>query len=297
MRFPLFFILFLLSFLGSNAQNSSPVSDGNYAPWHSSDPASEHYCYTLPTSTAVYSKPNLNSKVVSRIPVATKVRIEQVTADTMKNSGFTAPWCVVSFDYYGKTQGGYVWGGDLAFVTYEVNEKSDSIRNGLVYLAGVQKAETEKNMWTLLVKVTRNHSEIASKEIVTEAEPTYFASIYRYGNLAYDNVLDVLEFKSYYPANGYPSSENLLFFNGSDLIHVLETSDVSDVNTYDSQDFLLSCDKGGVQNHVVVVNNAFTMEEMEKPNGKTELVTTKHKFSIVLYKWDGKELIKSGELK
>lgn len=296
MKFRILFFLFSLVYFFANAQNSSPVSDGSYAPWHSSDPAAEHYCYTLPATTVVYSKPNLNSKVISRLPVATMVRIEQVTIDTMKNSGFSAPWCVVSYEQYGKTHSGYLWGGDLAFVTFEVNEKSDSIRNGLVYLAGVLKAETEKNMWTLLVKVAKNNTEIAQTEIVTEAEPNYFASLYHYGNLDYDNVVDVLEFKSYFPSNGYPSSENLLFFTGNALNRVLETSDVSDVNIYDSQDYLLSCDKGGIRNHVIVVNNAFTVEEVEKSNGKTERVTTRHKFNIELYKWDGKMLIKKDEM-
>jgi len=280
-----------------SAQNSSPVSDGNFAPWHNAAPEVEHYCYTLTAGSVVYAKPNLNAKVISRLPVATKVRIEQVTTDSMKNSGFFAPWCIVSYDWYGKTLSGYLWGGDLAFVTYEVNEKSDSIRNGLMYLAGVRKAEPEKNIWTLLVKVVRNNVDIAETEFQTEAEPRYFASIYRYGNLEYEKVIDVLEFKSYYPTNGYPSSENLLFFNGNELLRVLETSDLSDVNVYESQDYLLSCDKGGVRNHVIVVNNAFTMEEVEKSKDKTELVTTKHKFNILLYRWDGKELIKSDEMK
>ncbi|MFZ4542942.1 MAG: hypothetical protein ACOYOA_02760 [Saprospiraceae bacterium] len=292
-------LILLFPFLGSVlfAQQGSPVSDGNFFPWHSDDPEKELFCLTLISSAVVHSKPDMNSKVISRLPIATKVKIEQVTVDTMQNSGFSAPWCVVSYEQNGKTHSGYLWGGDLAFVSYEINDKSDSIRNGLIYLAGVQKVEPSKKLWTLQVVVVRNNTEIGRTEIETEAEPSYFASFYHYGNLNYTNVIDVLEFKSYYPANGYASSENLLFFTEKKLLRVLETSDISDTNIYDSQDYLLSADKGGIQNHVLVVNNAFTVEEVEKEKGKFEQVTSRHKFSIHLYKWDGLEMLKINEIK
>ena len=108
------------------------------------------------------------------------------------------------------------------------------------------------------------------------------------------NVKAILSVNYYYPACGYPSGDNLLFWlENNQLNRVLETTSVSDGGVfYDSQDYLLPYDKGGIYGHVLVVNDSAEMEERGE-----ELVVTKHSYKLTLYKWDGAKLLKSKELK
>jgi hypothetical protein len=55
---------------------------------------------------------------------------------------------------------------------------------------------------------------------------------------------------------------------------------------------LLPGEKGGITDHVLVVSDMQTFKDV-----KDELVIDEHKYSIMMYKWNGAKLTKVKELK
>lgn len=282
------------------AQDEVKTADGNFAPWHAFDESQkEIYCYVLVTDANVRAQPNISAATVSKLPIATKVKIEQVSGDSLSVSGFKAPWCKISYTLGGQKQTGFIWGGMLAFVMYELEDEYDKSRNGLVYLAGISSVDTKKNKWTLQVRVAKNGTEIARTEFQSQGDVGYYASLRSYGNLEFKNVTDVIEFKTYYPACGYASSENLLFLTKNNKIQRgLETSDIADGGVfYANEDYILPNEKGGIYNHIMVVNTAAEFDSKDLPDGSYESILKEQNYSVQIYKWLGDKLMKVKELK
>ena len=110
----------------------------------------------------------------------------------------------------------------------------------------------------------------------------------------FQGVNALLTVNYYYPACGYPSGNNLLFWleNGQ-LNKVLETSSVSEAGIfYSSEEFIMPTDKGGIGDHVMVVKDESEFEEKGD-----DYVRTKQAYKITLYRWTGKKLVKAKELK
>jgi hypothetical protein len=279
-------------------EENTNITQGSFFPWSPAEEGKEQFCYTLVSDANVRDKANSNATVIAKLPIATKVKIESVTADSLVMNGFKAPWCKVSFTLAGKNQTGYLWGGVLAFVSYEVKEEYDEKRFGLIYLAGVSKVDVEKNKWTIQVRVAKKGVEIAKTEFESVGEVGYWATMTNLGNLGFNKVTDAFVFQSYYPACGYPTTDHLIIFSGNKLTKVLETTSISDAGAfYDSQDYLLPTDKCGIQGHIVVVNSSAEYEEKEVKKGEFESIVNKQKYGILVYKWTGDKLQKVKELK
>lgn len=283
------------------AQNEEKIADGSFAPWYSYDEnQKELYCYVLVTDANVRAQPKISAATVAKLPIATKVKIEEVSSDSLSVSGFKAPWCKVSYTLAGQQkQSGYIWGGMLAFVMYELQDEYDQARNGLVYLAGVSSVDTKKNKWTLQMRVAKNGVELAKTEFQSQGDVGYSAALLSHGSLEFKNVTDVIELKAYYPACGYASSESLLFFTKNNKLHRgLETSDIADGGVfYANEDYILPNQTGGIYNHIMVVNTSAEFDSKDLPNGEYESVLKEQQYSIQIYKWLGDKLMKVKELK
>ena len=285
------------------AQNEDPnaanKASGCFFPWTgtSGETSVGVECYTLVTDANIREKPNATANVVSKLPIATKVIIEKITTDTLTLNGFPAPWCKVNYTLQGKKMSGYIWGGTLAFATWTSTDEYDKDMKGLVYLVGISKFDG-KNLNTILqVRVAKNGVEIAKTEFKTAGDVGYYLDIEHFGGQNLKNLKDVFEVKSYYPACGYGSGKNLLFFTGKTLNRVLETSDNADGGVfYSNENALLPTDKGGIDGHVLVVSDTVEFEEKEV-KGIVETKIHKQDYKVTLYKWNGEKLLKTKELK
>jgi hypothetical protein len=295
-------VMFFLLLLGSCnilfSQEEENVKQGSFAPWDNQEEGKEKFCYTLVSDANVREKANASANVVSKLPIGTQVKIEKVTADSLVMNGFKAPWCNVSYTLGGKKLSGYLWGGVLAFVAYEVKEEYDEPRFGLMYLAGVSKVDIDKNKWTLQVRVARKGVELSKIEFDSPGDVGYWATMKNLGNLGLKNVKDAISYQSYYPACGYPSTEFLIVFANNKLSKILDCSSISDAGAfYDSQNYLLPNDKGGIDGHIIMVSSSAETEEKEVKAGVFEYVTKNQKYSIQLHKWTGDKLQKIKEIK
>jgi hypothetical protein len=294
-----FFLLFLSTFVTAKSQdNAEFVAYGSFMPWFSYEEGKKVTARTIVTDANVRDKPSTTANVVAKLPIATTIQVESVTSDTTKLNGYSAPWCKVSYSLNGKTQSGYLWGGILAGAAYEVNADYDESRHGLVYMAGVSSVNEKDNKWTMQVRVAKNGVELAKTEYAVNADVGYSIQLTNLGSLGFKNVVDAIACNVHFPACGYGSYDNLLFFTGKKISSVLSTSSMADGGAfYDDEDYILPADKGGIQDHILVVRSMAEMEDKEIKPGVYETLMIKQEYSIKLYKWQGDKLVKVKELK
>ncbi len=292
-------MFFLLGSLTLLAQEQENIALGSLSPWNLTEEGKKTTCFTAVTDGNVRDKPNTSGVSVAKLPIASKVTIESITTDTTTLNGYTAPWCKVSYSLAGKNQTGYIWGGILASVAYEVKDEYDEARKGLIYVAGVSSVTgKDEKKWNIHIRAVRNGVELAKTEISLLADIGYYAQIKNLGSLGFNNAIDAIDYNCNYPACGYASISNLIVFTGKKLSPVLEITNISDGGVfYSSEDYLLPSDKGGIQNHVILIKSSAEFEEKENKKGDYEQVLNKQDYSIQLYKWTGDKLQKIKELK
>jgi hypothetical protein len=301
----LILILTIACFSTSWAQNEDPNAanraQGTFYPWSNSSGEENALveCYTLVSDANIREKPNATATVISKLPIATKVKIEQVTSDTLAINGFPAPWCKVSYMQQSKKMTGYIWGGTLAFAALvSKDDFADDALNGIVYLVGMSKFDEKNHNVVLQVRVAKNGAEIAKTEFKTTGDVGFFIDMERFYDNGLKNVKDVLMIKSYYPACGYGSGENLVFFTGKTLNRVLETSNMADGGAfYAKEDVLLPQEKGGITGHILVSSDTVEMTEKEVQKDVFEMFISKQDYKMTLYKWNGEKLVKLKEMK
>lgn len=161
------------------------------------------------------------------------------------------------------------------------------------YLTGVVAFDEANHQITVQVRAAKDGTELSKCEFTTNGDLSYYPSF----ELIMDNfqkVKAVLSVNYYYPACGYPSGNNLLFWlENNQMVKVLETSSVSDGGVfYDSEEFILPTQRGGIGDHILVTHDHSEFEEKGE-----EMVRTNQKFGLVLYKWNGAKLAKVREIK
>lgn len=164
----------------------------------------------------------------------------------------------------------------------------------MLFLTGIAAYEPAQERVTMQVRLAKEGVELAKTEFTTQGNLFYYPNFsIRFEPLK--NVKAILNVDYSFPACGYPSGNNMLFWlEDNSLTKVLETTSISDGGVfYDSEECLFPSDKGGIAEHIMVVKDMAEMEETEQG----ELKYTKHEFKITLYKWTGQKLVKWKEMK
>jgi hypothetical protein len=246
-------------------------------------------CYTLASDVNVRQSPGTQSPVVTKLPIATPVRVEEVATDSLTLKGIRMPWLRVSFTEGNTQKQGYVWGGFMATAFIQVPDEEAYANRGVVFLAGPLSYDEKKHQMMLQVRAAKGGKELAKADFATVGD-VYYSPEFTLETSVFRNVQAVLSLNYSYPACGYASGNNLLFWrkNGS-LSKVLETSSAADGGVfYQSETFLLPYDKGGIAEHILVTED--TAEMKETPSGDYEIASQKVK--VTLHKWNGSQLVK-----
>lgn len=250
--------------------------------------------FTLVSDANLREASNTQSNVITKLPIATSVEIVSVSTDSLNLRGVKLPWVQVRTKSTGKTeQTGYLWGGFLALASIQTPNDEYTPNAGVQYLTGVAAYDENKHQITVQVRCAKDNKELSKCEFTTNGDLSYYPSF----ELVFDSfkkVKAILSVNYYYPACGYPSGNNLLFWQeNNQLVKVLETSSVSDGGVfYDSEEFILPSQRGGIGDHIIVTHDHSEFEEQGE-----DFVRTKQSFGIVLYKWNGTKLVKVREVK
>ncbi len=286
-------LLFILCLFFTNAINAQ-TETGN---WQKSSGTFEGFgvdklYYTLVTDANVREKPNTQAKVLAKLPIGLAVKIIEVTTDSFTLRGVRRPWLKIAFSDNQTANMGYIWGGFLAVAAIQTPNSDAYAEPNTLYLAGVAAYEEKKNQLTAQIRVARNGKELAKAEFVTTGDLSYYPSLeVRYDGL--ENVKAILMLNFSYPACGYASGNNLVFWlKNNQLQKMLEISSMSDGGVfYSSEDYILPSDKGGISRHILVVSDTAEMEDGEK-----DFKIKKQDIKITLHKWTGAKLVKLKEM-
>ncbi|MCF8244627.1 MAG: SH3 domain-containing protein [Saprospiraceae bacterium] len=268
-------------------------------PWMRSEGTLEGFAidsqyFTLVTDANLRDLPGTKSNVLSKLPIGTAVTVVEVAEQTFTQRGVTLPWVKVRTNSTGAApMTGYLWGGFLALAHIQTPDEEYMPNRGVLYLTGVAAYDSIKHQLTAQVRVSKDGKELARTEFNTTGDLSYYPS-FGVEFPQFKNVNALLTVNYYYPACGYPSGNNLLFWqeNGK-LGKMLETSSVSDGGVfYSSEECVLPSDKGGIGNHILVVKDEAEFEEKGD-----DLVMSKQTYKITLYKWTGSSLKRVKDIK
>ncbi len=250
--------------------------------------------FTFVSDANLREKPNTQSNVLAKLAIATPVEIVSVSTDSLSIRGVKLPWVQVRTKSPGKPeQTGYLWGGFLALANIQTPNDQYTPNAGVQYLTGVVAYDEAKHQISVQVRAAKEGKELAKCEFVTNGDLSYYPS-FEVLFEPFMKVKAVLSVNYYYPACGYPSGNNLLFWQeNNQMVKVLETSSVSDGGVfYDAEEFILPSQRGGIGDHILVTHDHSEFEEKGE-----DLVRSKQSWGIVLYKWNGAKLVKVKELK
>ena len=131
-------------------------------------------------------------------------------------------------------------------------------------------------------------------EFRTAGDLTYYTAFeVRFGD--FDKVKAVLMLNFQYDACGYPSGDNLVFWqDNNQLTKVLETNSVSDGGVfYSVEEYILPHQRGGIADHIIVTSDmAEFADNGAEFDSYEEIKRTKHVYKITLFKWTGGKLVK-----
>lgn len=245
--------------------------------------------YTFVTDANVRSGPSTTASVVGKLPIGTQITVEEVSTETLVQRGVKLPWLKVNTPI-GK---GYVWGGFMALASIQTPAGDGYPNAGTLYLTGVSAYDETKHEIMVQVRVAKDGKELAKSEFSTTGDLSYYPS-FEVTFEPFTNVKATLSVNYYYPACGYASGNNLLFWTSNNtLTKVLETSSVSEGGVfYSSEEWILPTQRGGIGDHILV-----TKDDSEFKEKGDDYVRTKQTFSIVVHKWNGTKLIKVREMK
>lgn len=244
--------------------------------------------FSLVSDANLREKTNTQSAVLTKLPIATAVEILAVSTDSFTQRGVTLPWVQVRTSVGGKTYTGYIWGGFLALASIQTPNDEYTPNAGVQYLTGVAAFDEKNHQLTVQVRAAKDGKELAKCEFTTSGDPAYYPE-FSVRFESFQKVKAVLTVNYYFPACGYPSGDNVLFWQeNNQIVKVLETSSISDAGVfYSSEDYLMPSDKGGIGDHILVVRDQSEFEERGE-----EMVRTSQKYSLSLYKWNGAKLTK-----
>jgi hypothetical protein len=245
--------------------------------------------FTMVTDANFREKPGTDSKVLAKLAIGTPVKMVAIADANYTQRGVTLPWVKVEVSLTGaKPMQGYLWGGFLALAHIQTPDEEYMPNRGVLYLTGPSAYDSTKHQLTVQVRAAKDGKELAKTEFTTSGDLSYYPS-FAVGYSPFAGVKALLMVNYYYPACGYPSGDNLLFWKEDGILtRVLETSSVSDGGVfYSSETYVLPTDKGGIGDHILVVKDQSEFEE--KGN---DMVRSKQVYSVTLYKWTGSKLQK-----
>ena len=250
--------------------------------------------YTFVSDANLRETPGTDSKVITRLPIATPVTVESVSEVTYSQRGLTLPWVRIrATTANSQPVTGFIWGGFLALATIVTPEEEYMPNRGVIYLTGLSGYNETEHKLTIQVRLALAGKELAKTEFTSMGNPGYYPA-FEVDYPPFEGLNAIVKVNYYYPACGHPSGNNLLFWQKSgQLSRVLETTSVSDGGVfYDSEEMILPSDKGGIGEHILV-----TRDISEFDDTKDDLTRTSQTISITLYKWTGTKLTKVREIK
>ncbi len=219
--------------------------------------------------------PNTNSEILKLLPIGEKVIIKKITDVQYEYNGISSPWYLVNYNNIE----GYIVGGLIS-----LKKQKSSYYTNAFYVYSMSKEIKDEYSETYInirfIKDNKVNSEIKIK-LFGNGEFEILIS----DNKGLENVKDIIVIDNYSGACGIDGGKSYIIYNGKDLIHMANTSEIGDGGIYHYESyFTFPSEKGGKKGVIV-----YNQENGEMKDEKTDwYITTSQQRNLI---WDGKKLI------
>lgn len=239
--------------------------------------------YLLADNVNIRSSTSTSSKIVARLPIATKVIFKETLPSTLKVGELTTNWVKIAFTNPKTKQEieGYVWGGFIA--EGYMKSPSNSSLCFLYGLSSIKKIDKNQTDIYLQIRVILNQKEI--HKTIFKAVGSEFISNYAecFENKGVPKIHNILNFSFSQEMCGGVNGDIVFFWDGEKLFLVKQFNNGSDAPFYMYSMFIYPADDEGIQGKIILK----TEEGGEDEEGKEYKNIEKEK-----YYWTGKELKK-----
>jgi hypothetical protein len=280
----LFSILFLFVSLNSAAQTDKTVY--NYGAFKEGAIAR-----LFGDKVNIRSGPSVKDKIVANLPIGTPLTIIRKSEEAYKMNEFISNWYEVSF-FLGKDEKkGYVWGGLLSLISFEVPNNPGGKKTWLVY--GITAYDTATYKFSSQLRLFRNDSLISTLSFEPIFSPLGGERIYSYciggeilDNHGFTGISNIVKLEYIYGACGFNNGNILVFIKGKDLIYGVEAIEVGEAGIFSYTYELIYPDQvDGKANKLLVKYNI--------KNFKEDMTIERDTSYSKEYQWDGSKMIKS----
>ncbi len=215
--------------------------------------------------------------IVAVLPIATPVKILSKSGKSFIINGLSAHWYEVET---ASLQKGYIWGGYLSGL--HVRGMADTTIYFMVNLA----SQVKETIYAQ-IRAIRNGQEIARIVFKINTNIGYNADLENKNmdGACLEGVNTAIHLHTYFPACGYGTADELIFWTGKTFIHALTTRSEGELGNFATQNVLLPQEPGGLLRHVLVVEQ--TVQADENTSKITHQV-----YKMTCYQWKNQKLIK-----
>lgn len=241
--------------------------------------AQESRHFLLADNVNVRSAPELNSSVVTKLPLGTELEILSLDYDHLTIKGYDAPWAWISFDLDGEPGKGYLWSG---FITDNKTELPNSDNVFLLYgISSVKKLEYYDEL-IYQARLVKGGEELSRLEFMGIGSEGTYRSVDIKDDCGVNSIENVINFHFSDDVCGGAFGTVVVFWDGKDLHHIMRQLEGADAPYWSEEYFIYPSDSNGIPNRLILVNE----EGGEDEEGQEEVSRTEKTYS-----WDGKKLV------
>ena len=180
------------------------------------------YQYLISDNVNIRLSPSTNTPIVANLPIASRLKIIEVTSDKYTYNNIISPWCKVSFILDEKKKIGYVPG------IYLADKYHISSSENLVFLSGISKYYYKSGIVVDQIRVAKNNKELDRIDFFgarTITEGGDYLSLLIRKNKELNKDINIIEI-SYSGETCADYSNNItFFFDNNKLYHIRTFSD------------------------------------------------------------------------
>lgn len=244
---------------------------------------SEDFYYLLYDEVNLRADADVNSDLVEKLPIATKVKIVSIHDSTLTINGYTNNWCEVNIlDENNKSSGinGFLWVGFIA-EDYEISKEDE----GVIFLFGtsgiVEGEYSDKFM--MQIRAAKDNEQLAKIEfeaVGSESTNRFFSISDNKGIRNITNILDC-NFSDDFCGGAFGNV--IIYWDKAVLHYVTTLRSGSDAPYFSERFFIYPDDEEGIKKYIILKEEAG--EELYDGTINYELKKE------TKYFWNGCELI------
>jgi hypothetical protein len=266
----LFFFCLMLTALAVKAQ------DDAFNPYFLFEEGASFYL--LADQVNARKAPDLKSAVISKLPIASKIKIIEFSETVSEINTVRAPWYKVSFSDKGKNVEAFIWGGFIS-----LRSENAVNANGVIFLHGISKIEEVKKdgytdyKVTMQARAAKGNKEIAKIDFQSFGSMPTSRELIVSGPRGVEGLENILDFSYSDNYCGGAFGNQIYFWDGKKFIFVKNLQSGVDAPCFSFETFIYPEDEGGKKDLILLKFEAGC--ELEEEESEVSKKMTEYSWS------------------